>query len=60
MKILHAVAVQLGNETEYDTWFPVISNPRALSVQSDWAGLAGRLVAKSNQTITTVIPHGAS
>lgn len=49
----------LANETEYDRWWPVISNPRALAVQADWAGLAGRLVATGPQ-FTTCVPHGAS
>jgi hypothetical protein len=48
----------LANETEYDKWFPLLSNPRALSVQSEWAGLAGELVAQSNESVTTIIPHG--
>ena len=48
------------NETEYDRWFPIISNTLALEVQADWAGVAGRLVARSAETVTTVVPHGAS
>eukprot|EP01052_Picozoa_sp_SAG31_P020977 SAG31_NODE_1600_length_7791_cov_15.201508_5_plen_214_part_00 len=49
-----------GNTTEYDRWFPILSNKRALAVQADWAGLAGRLIAQSDENVTTVVPHGAS
>jgi hypothetical protein len=49
----------LANETEYDRWWPVISNPTALAVQADWAGLAGRLVA-AGPDFRTAVPHGAS
>ena len=49
----------LANETEYDRWFPLLSNPLALKIQSDWAGSAGRLV-KSGPTFVTRVPHGAT
>lgn len=29
-------------------------------MHSDWAGLAGKLVAQSDTTLTTMVPHGAS
>ena len=49
----------LANATEYDRWFPFLSNPRALSIQSAWADSTGRLVS-SGQTFTTRVPHGRS
>jgi hypothetical protein len=49
----------LANETEYDQWFPFLSNPRALHIQSTWAGSAGRLV-RSGPAFTTRVPHGAT
>lgn len=49
----------LGNETEYDRWFPVITNARALRVQASWAGLAGALL-QSGPTFRTVVPHGCT
>ena len=50
----------LANETEYDRWWPFLSNPRALSIQSSWAGSAGRLVEQSPLNFTTVVPHGCT
>lgn len=51
----------LGNDTEYDRWWPLLSNRRALGVQAEWAGVAGKLLsAESPPTLTSVIPHGAS
>jgi len=49
----------LGNDTEYDRWFPVISNPRALEIQAAWAGLAGKML-QAGPTFKTIVPHGAS
>jgi hypothetical protein len=49
----------MGNNTEYDTWWPILSNKLALEIQGNWAGLAGRLVS-SGPGFTTVVPHGAS
>ena len=54
------LGLDMGNETEMETWFPIISNPRALAIQADWAGLAGKLLAASDENVTTVVPHGAS
>eukprot|EP00054_Salpingoeca_dolichothecata_P005750 m.36015 g.36015 ORF g.36015 m.36015 type:complete len:247 (-) comp15888_c0_seq2:105-845(-) len=48
----------LGNMTEYDTWFPIISNPRALAINQAWYGSAGRLVAMSSTNHSAVIPQG--
>jgi hypothetical protein len=49
----------MANQTEYDRWFPLLSNPRALSIQAAWAGSAGKLVA-SGGNFTTIVPHGCS
>ena len=49
----------MANETEYDRWFPLLSNPRALAIQAAWAGSAGKLVA-SGGNFTTIVPHGCS
>jgi hypothetical protein len=49
----------LGNETEYARWFPVISNQLALRIQSSWAGLAGKMLL-AGPPFTTVVPHGAT
>lgn len=49
----------MANETEYDRWWPLLSNPRALIIQAEWAGSAGKLVA-SGGNFTTVVPHGCS
>ena len=49
----------IANQTEYDRWFPFLSNPRALHIQSAWAGSAGRLV-QSGPTFTTRVPHGTT
>ena len=49
----------MANETEYDRWFPLLSNPRALAIQAAWAGSAGKLVA-SGSNFTTIVPHGCS
>ena len=50
----------LANETEYDRWWPILSNPRALSIQAAWAGSAGRLVEQSPLNFTTRVPHGCT
>lgn len=50
----------LGNDTEYARWFPIVSNPLALRIQSSWAGLAGRLVQVSGRTFRSVVPHGCT
>eukprot|EP00729_Bicosta_minor_P020036 gene20036-7338_t len=50
----------IGNETEYNRWFPVIANQLALRIQASWAGLAGKLVQASSQTFKTVVPHGCT
>jgi len=50
----------MGNRTEYDKWFPVVSNPLALEVQADWAGLAGKLLARATTNWTGIVPMGAS
>ena len=50
----------LGNDTEYARWFPIVSNPLALRIQSSWAGLAGRLVQVSEHTFRSVVPHGCT
>ena len=50
----------LANDTEYDRWWPILSNPRALAIQAAWAGSAGRLVEQSSQTFTTRVPHGCT
>ena len=49
----------MANDTEYDRWFPFLSNPRALHIQSTWAGSAGRLV-RAGPTFTTRVPHGTT
>ena len=49
----------LGNTTEYDTWWPIVSNTRALAIQADFAGVAGRLLG-TGPLFSTRVPHGAS
>jgi alpha-galactosidase len=49
----------LGNETEYSTWWPIVSNTEALSINAAWAGEAGRLAASSPTQWTGPVPHGA-
>ena len=49
----------LANETEYDRWFPFLSNTLALKIQAAWAGSAGRLVS-SGPTFRTRVPHGTT
>ena len=43
------LGLDMGNQTEMETWFPIISNQRALAIQADWAGLAGKLLAASEE-----------
>jgi hypothetical protein len=50
----------LANETEYNRWWPLLSNQRALGIQSAWAGSAGRLVAQARRNFTTRVPHGCT
>ena len=51
----------LGNETEYATWFPIVTNPLALRIQAAYvANTTGVLLARDAATITTTVPHGAS
>lgn len=49
----------LGNDTEYDRWWPVVANPLALQIQASWAGLAGKLLQQGDP-FQTMVPHGAS
>lgn len=53
------LAFDLGNTTEYDKWFPYITNRLALKIQGSWAGLAGKLL-QAGPVFDTVVPHGAS
>ena len=46
--------------TEYDRWFPYLSNSRALGIQAAWFGAAGRLVAVAPTSFATVVPHGTT
>lgn len=49
----------LSNTTEYNTWWPIVSNAEALAINAAWAGEAGRLVLASDATYTGPVPHGA-
>lgn len=50
----------LANETEYNRWWPLLSNPRALFIQSAWAGSAGKLVKQADRNFSTRVPHGCT
>lgn len=50
----------LANETEYNRWWPLLSNQRALGIQGAWAGSAGRLVTQARHNFTTRVPHGCT
>jgi hypothetical protein len=57
----------LGNETEYERWYPIIAHPLALSIQAAYSQSAGkgpritgRFLAQSTRSITTVVPHGCA
>ena len=57
----------LGSETEYDRWFPIISHPLALTIHAAYSQSAGkgpyitgRFLAQSTRTITTIVPHGCT
>lgn len=48
----------LSNETEYDTWWPIVSNTEAIAVNQAWAGSAGRLVAASPDSFSGPVGRG--
>ena len=50
----------LTNISLYDLLYPVIANPTALSINSQWAGHAGLLVANSTSYFAAPTAHGAS
>lgn len=54
------LSYDLGNLTEYDAWWPVVSNTRAIAVQQAWAGSPGALVAQSNASYTALTYHGSA
>lgn len=53
------LSFDMTNETEYDTWWPVVSNPAAIAINQAWAGSAGKLAAQSTQLWSGRVPHGA-
>lgn len=41
------LGLDLTNTTEYDMWWPIISNTEAIAINQAWAGEAGHLIAAS-------------
>jgi alpha-galactosidase len=54
------ISFDLSNLTEYDTWWPVVANPRAIAINQAWAGSPGFLAAQSNGSYTTLVYHGSA
>lgn len=55
------LGLDVSNMTDYDTYWPIISNTRALAINQAWAGEAGHLVQVS--TTTQAVPriyHGSA
>eukprot|EP01116_Phalansterium_solitarium_P006537 TRINITY_DN18871_c0_g1_i1.p1 TRINITY_DN18871_c0_g1~~TRINITY_DN18871_c0_g1_i1.p1 ORF type:complete len:430 (-),score=107.71 TRINITY_DN18871_c0_g1_i1:154-1443(-) len=51
----------LSNMTEYDTWWPLVSNRDAIAINQAWAGEAGHLVAQSQDSYGPLpVFHGAA
>jgi hypothetical protein len=42
------LGLDLTNTSEYDMWWPIISNTEAIAINQAWAGEAGHLVAASS------------
>jgi hypothetical protein len=54
------LSFDVRNTTEYNTWFPIVSNRVALAINSLWAGSAGMLVAQSQELWEGTVHHGAA
>lgn len=52
------LGLDLANMTEYDTWWPVVSNTEAIAVNQAWAGEAGRMLAVSDESTAFNVPAG--
>lgn len=53
------LSFDVANDTEYATWWPIISNTRAIGINQAWAGSAGALVAASPSSWSGAVHHGA-
>eukprot|EP01048_Picozoa_sp_COSAG05_P015498 COSAG05_NODE_1876_length_3913_cov_86.680126_5_plen_169_part_00 len=49
----------LTNTTLMDKIYPIVANPRAISINQAWAGHPGRLVSNASETFVAPTAHGA-
>lgn len=54
------LSFDIANLTEYDTWWPIVSNTRAIAINQAWNGSPGGLAAQSNVSFNALVYHGSA
>jgi len=54
------LGIDVTNRTEYDMWWPIVSNTEAIAINQQWAGEAGHLIAAASELYTGPVNAGWS